>query len=79
MALYKDGDRLKHSNDAIFDQVNSPGTAAPRAGIYRCLGCGREIAIAESHILPPQNHHEHSTTQGHIRWQLLVYANHRPS
>jgi len=79
MAWYKYQDFVKKSNSEAYDKVHSPGVAAPFAGIYRCAGCGREIGIAYGHTLPPQNHHEHSPSQGAIRWQLLVYADHRPA
>ncbi len=73
MALYKNGNRLTQSQDAAFDALHSPGTAAPHPGIYRCTSCGDEIAIAGGHTLPPQNHKQHSPTSGQIKWQLLVY------
>ncbi len=79
MALYKYAGYLSQNNDTIFDQDNEPGAAAPRSGVYRCMGCGREAASTEGHPLPPQNHHQHMATQGHIRWRLIVYANHRPA
>jgi hypothetical protein len=78
MALYKYDQFVGKSQDAIFDGVHSPGQAAPRSGIYRCEGCGREASSTEGHPLPPQNHHEHSIAQGHIRWRLIVYADHKP-
>jgi hypothetical protein len=28
-------------------------------------------------MLPPQNHHQHATGQGPIKWQLLVFAEQR--
>ena len=77
MALYKEEKFLKKSNGADFDKLHEPGEEAPYAGIYRCTGCGREISIAEGKTLPPQNHHQHSTSQGKIRWQLIVYADHK--
>ncbi|GCF89240.1 hypothetical protein [Shewanella sp. M-Br] len=73
MALYKYGNTLTQSQDAAFDAVYSPGTAAPHPGIYRCTNCGDEIAIAGGHTLPPQNHKQHSTSNGQIKWQLIVY------
>ena len=73
MALYKNGNRLTQSQDAAFDALHSPGTAAPHPGIYRCTSCGDEIAIAGGHTLPPQNHKQHSPTSGQIKLQLLVY------
>jgi DNA-directed RNA polymerase subunit RPC12/RpoP len=50
----------------------------PHSGIYRCMGCGREVVAEESRKLPPQNHHEHSSAQGKIRWRMIVYADHKP-
>lgn len=78
MALYKHGQYLQQSQDQAFDHDHGPGVAAANAGIYRCMGCGREIGIAQGHILPPQNHHTHTSGQGPIRWRLLVYADHNP-
>lgn len=78
MAFYKDGQFLSQDLGAAFDAINAshPGTLAPYAGIYRCTGCGREIAIARGHILPPQNHHTHGLFSGPILWQLIVSAHH---
>lgn len=73
MALYKYGNRLTQSQDNAFETKHTPGTAAPHPGIYRCTSCGDEIAIAGGHTLPPQNHRQHSTADGPVKWQLLVY------
>ncbi len=79
MAHYRyDWAVLKSDSDA-FDQTHHPDTPALYAGIYRCQGCGREIAIAERHKLPPQNHHQHAPADGPILWRLTVYADHRPA
>lgn len=78
MALYKYDQYLANHSDQIFDVINPPGAAAPRSGIYRCMGCGREVASTEGHPLPPQNHHTHTANQGAIRWRLTVYADHKP-
>lgn len=74
MALYKHGQHLKQSQDPAFDSTHKPGETTPHSGIYRCEGCGDEIASNGGNPLPPQNHHQHPTTQGAIRWKLLVYA-----
>ncbi len=74
MALYKYIQYLAQSNDGAFDILHEPGTRAPHAGIYRCEGCGHEIGIAQGHVLPPQNHHQHTYAQGSILWRLIVYA-----
>ncbi len=78
MALYKHIQYLQSSNDSAFDRDHQPGTLAPFAGVYRCMGCHREIGIASGHVLPPQNHHSHTQQQGTIRWRLIVYADHNP-
>ncbi|NHN88047.1 protein L [Acetobacter sp. LMG 1627] len=78
MALYKYPSLITSTNDSVFDSIHTPGSPASHAGIYRCEGCGREMAIAQGHSLPPQNHHEHTQNQGLIRWRLIVLADHRP-
>lgn len=78
MASYKNGNYLVQNNDGAFDLDHSPGAAAPYAGVYRCMGCHREIGTAHNHTLPPQSHHAHTAAQGHIRWRLIVYADHNP-
>ena len=78
MALYKNGNYLQHSEDAAFDPDNKPGHAAPHSGIYRCMGCHREVASNAGQPLPPQNHHQHSQNHGAIRWRMVVYADHNP-
>lgn len=72
MALYKYAEYIEQSNDNAFDQLNTPGTAAPWPGIYRCHVCGHEIAIASGHTLPSQNTHQHTYGQGAIQWRLVV-------
>ncbi len=74
MAGYKYSQYLKQSNHEEYDKKYSPGTAAPNPGIYRCVACGDEIAIAKGHTLPPQNHHQHAPNAGRIEWQLAVFA-----
>ena len=74
MALYKYSAVVQQSSDAAFDKIAGPGAATPHSGIYRCEGCGKEIAANEGNPLPPQNHHQHSSAQGSIRWRLTVYA-----
>jgi hypothetical protein len=75
MALYKYAVYLSTSSHAAFDQINGPGTTTPWSGIYRCEGCGREITSVKDYALPPQNHHQHTISQGTIRWKLVVTHN----
>lgn len=79
MAWYKEPKYLKQVLSDELDMDHAPGVTAPFAGVYRCMGCGREIATAFGHVLPPQNHHSHTPQQGAIRWRLIVFANHDPS
>jgi hypothetical protein len=80
MALYKYSNYLGQNAGEIFDQEHKPGQAAPRSGIYRCMGCGREVASNQEEPLPPQNEsqHPHTSENGSVRWKLIVYADHRP-
>jgi hypothetical protein len=74
MAIYKYSNYLKSSTDSAFDTLTGPGSNTPHSGIYRCEGCGKEVAANQGNPMPPQNHHQHSVAQGHIRWKLIVYA-----
>jgi hypothetical protein len=77
VASYKYNHYLVQNNDDAFDAEHKPGMDAPFSGIYRCMGCGSEVASNERQSLPPQNHHQHSAQQGPIRWKLILYADHR--
>lgn len=74
MALYKNSQALVVSSHAAFDSANAPGVATPHSGIYRCLGCGDEVASNKGNPLPTQNHSQHAPNQGSIRWRLIVAA-----
>jgi hypothetical protein len=78
MALYKDSKYLRSYDSSEFDLEHKPGQMPRFSGVYICVGCGREIVAEESKLLPPQNHHQHSSNQGAIRWKLIVYADHTP-
>lgn len=78
MALYKYSNYLQQSQDAAFDGLHKPGATTPHSGIYHCTGCGREVVSEEAKPLPPQNHHQHSASQGAIVWRMIVYADHKP-
>lgn len=52
-----------------------PGDTVPVSGIYKCLGCTREVTCNASDPFPPQNHHQHSSAQGRVRWKLNVRTN----
>ena len=74
MAMYKHSQFLAVSQDQAFDTPLSPGTTNVNSGIYRCEGCGHEVASNKGDPLPPQNHHQHNAQQGAIRWRLVVFA-----
>ncbi len=77
MATYKYTAYVNSSSADAFDMLHSPGGRAPYSGVYRCMGCGREVTSEEGNPLPPQNHHQHTTPKP-IQWRLTVYADHKP-
>jgi hypothetical protein len=74
MALCKYPKFVTGSSDAAFDKIHTPGSVTPHSGIYRCEHCGHEVASNAGNPLPPQNHHQHGTTQGTIQWRMVVLA-----
>jgi hypothetical protein len=78
MASYKYPNYLVQDQSAEFDREHHPGQTVPYSGIYMCMGCGKEIASNEGQPFPPQNHHQHTIAQGHVRWKLITYADHKP-
>lgn len=72
MAMYKYQKYLVQSNSDVFDTITHPGIDTPYSGIYRCNGCGHETTSVKGHVMPPQNHHQHTSAQGAIRWKLIV-------
>lgn len=52
MAIYKHAKYLQQSDEEAFDKEYGPGTAVPLSGIYRCMGCGREVASNQGDPLP---------------------------
>jgi hypothetical protein len=74
MAQYKYEKYLDKSDNGEYDRLYGPGENCSNSGIYRCEGCGDEIASNKGNPFPPQNHHQHSQGQGLIRWKLIVFA-----
>jgi hypothetical protein len=72
VALYKYRNYLAVSKNTSFDQVLPAGLHIPSAGIYRCVGCGNEVALEANNVLPDRQHHPHAPAQGVVRWQLIV-------
>jgi hypothetical protein len=77
MSWYVDGSALAKSDGKGAHWINtfSPGDDVPVSGIYRCLGCKKEVTCNEPDRFPPQNHHQHASAQGAIRWKLNVRTN----
>lgn len=77
MARYRDATNVTQIRDGStgpFALELEPGAPNTAHGIFRCIGCGREIALPDGHRAPPQNHHQHTPSQGAILWRLLVLA-----
>jgi hypothetical protein len=72
MALYKYQNNLAVSKNGSFDLLLQPGAFVPCGGIFRCTGCGTEIASEGIGLLPDRTHHSHSPKEGAIQWQLIV-------
>jgi len=77
MAYYKYPQFLLQEQGSEFDTIHEPGQPTPFSGIYRCEGCGLSVTSVTPHPLPPQNHHQHTTQQGRIRWRLVVKSHFR--
>lgn len=52
-----------------------PGEKVPASGIYRCVGCRKEVTSNHGDPFPPQNHHQHSAQQGALCWKMNVWTN----
>ena len=44
MARYQHTSHIRMVNEELFDELHAPGTPAPHSGIYKCMGCGWEVA-----------------------------------
>lgn len=74
MAYFHDARIVKQTGYADpFIPEYKPGEPAPLSGIYRCTGCGLEIAHNGREPLPPQNHGQHPGAAA-IRWKLVVFT-----
>lgn len=74
MAWYKDGSFLIKSTTTgdHWTTEYGPGDEVPVSGIYKCLGCRKEITSNKPDQFPPQNRHQHTAAQGEVSWKLIV-------
>jgi hypothetical protein len=72
MARFKYPNYLSQTKHASFDLTLQPSAFIPTGGIYRCTGCGTEVALEAIGLLPDRSHHKHEPRQGPIGWQLVV-------
>jgi len=72
MARFKYPNYLTQTKHASFDLPLQPAAFVPCAGIYRCTGCGTEVALEGVGVFPDSSHHRHTPAQGPMRWQLVV-------
>lgn len=79
MALYKNSNFILQSSSDAFDKIFKPGETPEHSGIYRCEGCTKEIVAEHGRSFPSQNHQQHTSVQGSIRWRLIVFAQHNPT
>ena len=72
MALYKYQNYLSMNKNKAFDLPLQASAFVPCGGIYKCTGCGTEVALEAVGLLPDRSHHLHTPVQGSIQWQLIV-------
>lgn len=72
-ALYREIGYLRRSENDAFDKLHKPGSQTPNSGIYRCEVCGHVVTSVVPHPLPPQNHHQHPSSEP-IQWRLIVWG-----
>lgn len=72
MAAYKYAYFLVPTINVRFDHIYPAGARAPRAGIYRCEGCGREVIALDEQALPGPDDHDHDRKHKTVRWRLVV-------
>ena len=72
MALFKYKNYLSQTKSGSFDLLLQPNAFIPCAGIFRCTGCGVEMAFEAVGTFPDRDHHPHTPAQGPLQWQLVV-------
>jgi hypothetical protein len=74
MPLCKDIDSVASSNSPVFDKLIRQGTMVLYEGIYRCAGCGLEIAALGGKPMPKLVKRQHKPDCAGERWKLVVVA-----
>ncbi|MBX8511302.1 hypothetical protein K5D34_16560 [Pseudomonas cichorii] len=77
MAYYTDNskfDKITNPSD-VWSKQFGPAEIVPASGIYRCIGCKKEVTSNKGDKFPPQNHHQHATSVGPVKWQMNVWTN----
>jgi len=74
MPFFKYDDNFVRDPSLAFDETLPPGFRISISGIYKCTGCGDEIAANKGDPLPPQNRHQHTNPFMPIRWKLIAAA-----
>jgi hypothetical protein len=74
LARYKRRSYVLESDHAAFEVRYAPAARVENPGIYRCIGCGDEVAVAKGHLLPRPGGHEHAAGEAKVEWQLIVFA-----
>ncbi|MBU1362004.1 MAG: hypothetical protein KJ901_25025 [Gammaproteobacteria bacterium] len=74
MAIFKEMRLVRPSSSKAFDRRFGLGADAPYEGIYRCTGCGLELALKSGRLFPNV---EHPSGCRGAEWQLVV-ATSRP-
>jgi hypothetical protein len=76
MAFYQNGNFLTQEQRPEYDVTHHPGEIASVSGVFRCDGCHASVVSTKGNHLPPQNHHQHTASQGAVRWRLVVRTTH---
>lgn len=77
MAYYTDNssfDKITNPSET-WGKIFGPADTVPASGIYRCIGCKKEVTSNKGDKFPPQNHHQHSAAAGEVRWKMNVWTN----
>lgn len=72
MAYYQNANSLIQLSDPRFDKTFRADETVDFAGIYKCVGCNREIAV--DYRFPSEEQHPHSESEGEVLWKLIVWV-----